>query len=1270
MKKSEDKYSVGTEQEKSGKRRKEAHIGRRLLSVLLVTAMLSTLLPPIFRGKGVKAETATFLQWSAVSLGYHYSAAITTNGDLYCWGENGDGQVGNGTTVTQTTPVKVLGNVSVVSLGGYYSAAITTNGDLYCWGLNNYGQVGNGTTINQTAPVKVLGNVSAVSLGYYHSAAITTNGDLYCWGCNKYGGVGDGTTATQTTPVKVLGNVSAVSLGYYHSVAITTNGDLYCWGLNEHGQVGNGTTVTQKTPVKVLGNVSVVSLGIDHSAALTTNGDLYCWGENGDGQVGNGTTIDQKTPVKVLGNVSAVFLEDYYSAALTTNGDLYCWGLNNHGQVGNGTTVTQTTPVKVLGNVSAVSLRLAQSAALTTNGDLYCWGLNNYGQVGNGTTVTQTIPVKVLDNVSAVSFGASQGAALTTNDDLYCWGNNKYGQVGNGTTTDQRTPTKVLVKNNNSDSNAEEEKKFIETHLNYIGNNENNTYHYLLNYCDLSKIALRDYSELKDTYDKWRLLRGSIFDNPYEVALADLIISEESVNSQMDSFTVNLYSKQQSVINNVMKLINGKVDLTSDQKSKIEKLFSERKFDDDTTYQLCADILSNYVSEDELKTLFQTYDTSSKFMGLLGDGKKIVDSVVDVINYASILQAYNETSDEFKEVLTLIDYYCQGENSALDYAITQYLLAADTPDINSQIIKKVVGNSIDVGKDLFEETILSKARNFMIENMDLSNVAEAKATQLLAVIEGIKIGHSLGTTIDNILFNTDNVADAYITVYADCKLAYYMKLALNDYATNLTKNQTLRNAELFCEAYNMYKHIQINVAENMIRYFASNELSLIDKIFKSSAYEAAVYQWQILKLNWDNAKCHNESVTYTNTKNITIACPVDIEIKDNSNSLILKVENNIVTYNCGKAIVTIRNNIKYITVPDDSYSVNIIATGIGKMSYSITNFNYLEPTETVNYENIQLENGKTYTGAITEGKKLSVEENALVSNGKIVESTSSAFGKNEKIDVNYIKLDKESVELAVGSTEKLKAEILPVNASVKTVTWYSANPNIATVDKYGTLTAIAEGSTVIYCSTLDGTVTSECKIIIKTLDNNIDNTDTGNQDTGNGTGNNDDMTVFYQEGTGNNDDTTMFHQEGTVLTDADGNIYRVTKAGAKGGTVAFVKPAEGKESIIAIPDVITVDGIMYQVTSIAARAFKGNKKVTKVTIGVNIESIGKQAFYRCKNLKKIIIKTTKLTVKKVGSRAFKKIHAKAVVKVPKNKKKTYKKLLKKKGLTGKKQKVK
>ena len=444
---------------------------KRWVAVLLVLCMVLAIAPTSASAAYTTTKTVKF---KSVETGSNvdgsYIAAIAENGDLYTWGDNRRGQVGNGTTEDQLTPVKVLCNVSSFYGGVFSHAAITTDRNLYVW---NY---------SQPTPLKVLDDVASFERYSNAMTAITTDGSLYIWGENYDGMVGNGTTENQSTPFKVLSDVAFVDVGSTMT-AITTDGSLYVWGDNDDGQVGNGTTEDQLTPLKVLSDVSSISIEGSTMAAITTDGSLYVWGDNYWGQVGNGTTENQLTPLKILSDVSSVSIQDFNTAAITTDGSLYVWGDNDDGQVGNGTTEDQLTPVKVLGDVSSVSLGICHgdnTAAITTDGSLYVWGDNDDGQVGNGTTEDQLTPVKVLSDVSSISFyydnmfaittdrslyawGSDQltptkvlsnvdsfehnwGAmtAITTDGSLYVWGKNYYGQVGNGTTEDQRTPLKVL----------------------------------------------------------------------------------------------------------------------------------------------------------------------------------------------------------------------------------------------------------------------------------------------------------------------------------------------------------------------------------------------------------------------------------------------------------------------------------------------------------------------------------------------------------------------------------------------------------------------------------------------------------------------------------------------------------------------------------------------------------------------------------------------------------------------------------------------------------
>ena len=286
-----------------------------------------------------------------VSLGYWSSAAISENGDLYCWGDNRDGEVGNGTyTKKETRPIKILDSVSKVytSETSGNIAAIKENGDLYCWGHNRDGQVGNGTQTDVTNPTKILENIKSVSFGWLHMAAVKENGDLYCWGYNYSGQIGNGKPSVyQLEPVKVLENVEQVKCSGETTCAITKNGDLYCWGDNDWGQIGNGDVKPVKEPVKIMENVRLLpNSGI--GAVITKENDLYCWGVNSNGSVGNGTVVNQFKPVKVLENIKEVSCGDEHKLAISYGGEVYGWGYNGCGQVGNGTTDNQPKPVNVL----------------------------------------------------------------------------------------------------------------------------------------------------------------------------------------------------------------------------------------------------------------------------------------------------------------------------------------------------------------------------------------------------------------------------------------------------------------------------------------------------------------------------------------------------------------------------------------------------------------------------------------------------------------------------------------------------------------------------------------------------------------------------------------------------------------------------------------------------------------------------------------------------------------------------------------------------------
>ena len=437
-----------------------------LLKRIFAGALAATML----LGSAFSTFAAEYVQVAGnvemVKMTNYNTAALTAKGDLYMWGHNSDGQLGNGTKTKSYTPIKVMSNVKSFELQEEYCAAITNKGDLYTWG-NDFGfTLGNGISSydNNYRPYKIMSDVVSVKLYDSHNAAIKSNGDLYMWGYNTSGQLGNGTTDIQDAPVKVLSDVKDVVLlggsssGRY-TAAIKENGDLYMWGDNGYGQLGNGTTEDQLKPVKVMSGVVSLHAETDaaYVAAITEKGDLYMWGDNEWGQLGTGSTtgLSEVRPVKILSDVVSVELKREHVAAITEDGSLYCWGWNYDGQVGNGTSEGMFgyehvyRPVKILENVSSVKLSADTSSALTTDGKLYIWGYNLYGQIGDGTggygNSSKNYPVLVMENVKDFDIGKTNSSALTEDGILYVWGSNGSGQIGNGTVDEnQYTPVKVL----------------------------------------------------------------------------------------------------------------------------------------------------------------------------------------------------------------------------------------------------------------------------------------------------------------------------------------------------------------------------------------------------------------------------------------------------------------------------------------------------------------------------------------------------------------------------------------------------------------------------------------------------------------------------------------------------------------------------------------------------------------------------------------------------------------------------------------------------------
>jgi alpha-tubulin suppressor-like RCC1 family protein len=250
-----------------------------------------------------------------ISTGDTHACATTTDNQVYCWGYLGTDvpvAIGDGTTVGSLVPVLVSGTRAFrhVSAGVGHSCGVTTSDEVFCWGSNRYGQIGDGdgATPDRLRPARVAGSrrFRQVEVGLWHSCAVTLAGRAFCWGRNDNAQLGDGSDTGRFSPRAVAGGLlfDRVTAGNTHTCGEGQDERTYCWGSAAFGQLGMGPSVSiSRVPAPVRGGhtFAQVAAGSANTCARTAAGVGFCWGNNGNGAVGTGseTTTTYFVPARV-----------------------------------------------------------------------------------------------------------------------------------------------------------------------------------------------------------------------------------------------------------------------------------------------------------------------------------------------------------------------------------------------------------------------------------------------------------------------------------------------------------------------------------------------------------------------------------------------------------------------------------------------------------------------------------------------------------------------------------------------------------------------------------------------------------------------------------------------------------------------------------------------------------------------------------------------------------------------------------------------------------
>jgi alpha-tubulin suppressor-like RCC1 family protein len=306
----------------------------------------------------------------------------------------------------------------VFSTGDYsLQTSFGGNKDLWSFGNNSNGEFGNGANFNSSIPLEAIGitDLLKVETGYGHLIGINNSGLVYSWGDNSSGQLGKGTYTSSNNPAQVISLPTSIDVnaGDDFSMAVSSTGNLYAWGGNNSGQLGLNNIITYNTPqlVATVNNVDKVACGKYHSLILKSNGTVLASGNNNYGQLGSGNLNSSSIfiPVAGLTNIVQIQAGDYHSMAIDNLGQLYVWGNNTNGQLGlNDLTNRMQPTLSPLENVKTCSGGNAHTLIVTTNGKVYASGKNDFGQLATSDLINRDSPT-LIEEINAVAEVAAGG---------------------------------------------------------------------------------------------------------------------------------------------------------------------------------------------------------------------------------------------------------------------------------------------------------------------------------------------------------------------------------------------------------------------------------------------------------------------------------------------------------------------------------------------------------------------------------------------------------------------------------------------------------------------------------------------------------------------------------------------------------------------------------------------------------------------------------------------------------------------------------------------
>jgi alpha-tubulin suppressor-like RCC1 family protein len=344
-----------------------------------------------------------------------HTCGLTRAGEAWCWGDNGAGQLGDGTDEKRSGPVKVVGGLhfSVLTVGSGFTCGVAEGGTAYCWGTSSSGELGQlgpelcrgGREACSRTPLALPGrSYRTIAAGIRHACALDTEGAAYCWGFSLLGETGNAEFGVRVLPpfrVITPEVFTQLGAGDAYTCALTAAGQAYCWGSDNRGELGRlaptcggllgFTNICSPTPgpVATTERFTTLSVGNSHACGLTPANVALCWGDNGQGQLGARNFNQTAHPLVAQPGMAftAINASGGATCATPAGAPSVCWGMNLMGKLGVGSRLElSVTPLAIEGGRRFTSFAGGQDyvCALDADGAAYCWGGGRMGQLGSG----------------------------------------------------------------------------------------------------------------------------------------------------------------------------------------------------------------------------------------------------------------------------------------------------------------------------------------------------------------------------------------------------------------------------------------------------------------------------------------------------------------------------------------------------------------------------------------------------------------------------------------------------------------------------------------------------------------------------------------------------------------------------------------------------------------------------------------------------------------------------------------------------------------------